>query len=227
MNKWVLWRLTLVAAALVSTAGAMDLATMVKEHKAASAMLTARALVLTREGHVAVPYKAGEAAVTAVDALDSVQAAYAQLLPEGEKPEFTITCRDGHLYSYVNREGQKSTVDEVWKKGDDKEFNVVYYATGKRFFGHFQALIHLQATPNAKGQVDYRLLVRASPENRFWRFVVSRIGVVKLFFRSKTDEVAGLSEQILVRLCQQPSAARAEPVEAAVVPSSADTTAGP
>lgn len=178
-----------------------ELAELVKAHANATAMLTARSLVLTRQGHVAAAYPVAAKVFTAADALDRVQAAYAELLPPGEKPEFRVTSEKAGVYSYINRDKQTSVVEEVWKAGDAEGFDVVFYVTGERFFGRFRALIHLHATPAARGEIDYGLLVRASPDNAVWRFVVSRLGLVRTFFRSKTAEVSALAERICARLC--------------------------
>jgi hypothetical protein len=105
-------------------------------------------------------------------------------------------------YRYTNRKKQESEILEVCKVHNTGDaFHVVYHARGERFFGEFEALIHVRAAEADNGLVRYRLSVYAYPENRLSRFVARNVGVVRRYFESKAAEVSVLAVEICCRLC--------------------------
>ena len=189
----------------------MDLAEMVREHPPSVLLLATSELQVCREGTVHAPFTAIRDTLMVPEGLELVQKAYVCQLSAGESPEFTLTKVRTGVYSYVNNEKQESIVEEVHHSSKMDAFDIVYRITGNRFFGHFQALLHLHASPDAMGEVSYRVRVLVHPENRFWRFLVANVGMIHRFFRQETEEVSVLAEGICAKIFLQPLPAVARP----------------
>jgi hypothetical protein len=136
-----------------------------------------------------------------VNLLDDVQAAYAQRLGEGEKPEFVIAQESTNRWSYVNKSGHESVIQELHRAIQTNGNNaaVVYYTEGERFFGKFRAIIEVLVQPAGEGDASrYEVAVYAYPVNSFSRFFARHLGVVDRFFRDKTREIT----QLAVTICR-------------------------
>lgn len=134
-----------------------------------------------------------------VNLLDDVQAAYARMLGEGEKPEFVITQETTNRWSYVNKSGHASVIEELHRaiQTNGNEAAVVYFTEGERFFGKFRAVIEVAVRPDEDGAAShYEVAVYAYPVNSFSRFFARHLGVVDRFFRDKTREITHLAVSI-------------------------------
>lgn len=139
------------------------------------------------------------------DLLLSVQAAYSDLLKEGEEPEFVITEEAPGTYRYVNREEQKTEIRELHRKPNEKgEKIVVLYSKGERSFGSFQALTHVRvyAHPELPGHTQWSVQVFAYPENGFSRFFARTFGLAQRYFDRKTADLSELVTRICLHLLQ-------------------------
>jgi hypothetical protein len=180
-----------------------ELAALLKDLPAPLALLAKRPIHVHVAGQVDAPF--GRAAAMFLDdgVLADVQAAYARQLPPGETPEFVVHQLAPGLYSYVNKDRQRSEVRELYKAlGADDALNAAYLAQGKRFFGRFEALIHLYARPTDDGAVAYDLNVYARPDSALCR-MIGRLPPVQRFFAAKTREVADLSARPCAHLTRQ------------------------
>ncbi|MCS6771716.1 MAG: hypothetical protein NZ740_06780 [Kiritimatiellae bacterium] len=175
---------------------ALDTRERVSSHGAASRLLSNHPIVVGTSGFVPIPYESAVRIFESASLLADIQSEYARLLPPGEKPEFQITQIESNRYYYVNRSGQETWIDEIHRghhEGPSTE--VVFYARGTRFFGPFEALIHIGAGPDGEGSA-YRVRVFAYPENSVSRFLARHLRIVELFFRSKTAEIEKLAVKI-------------------------------
>ncbi len=135
--------------------------------------------------------------------ISDVQSTYAALLPPSEKPEFVVEQTASNAWYYVNKNDEESSVTELLRDipvGGDA--TIAYLVKGERFFGDFDALIHIVV----KGQPEdvactYTATVWAWPHNRFARFFARHLGLVEKFFDSKTKDLAELSERVASHLC--------------------------
>jgi hypothetical protein len=154
-------------------------------------------------GTVPAEYGAAMLVFESPSLLTDVQAAYASLLPDGEKPEFLIQQAAPKAWFYINRKGERTDITEIARKQtSDTAFDIIYYSAGKRFFGDYQAVIHVQISKDAE-QSRYAAMVYAYPENAFSRFFARRLGLVERFFKKKTAEMSGIISTITCNLCEK------------------------
>lgn len=162
-------------------------------------VITSHYIRIEGAGSLDVPFAAAHHLFLQENILDTIQQAYAQLLKEGETPEFTIKQhRVGH-WSYVNKADQFSEIIELHRRIDaDQPASLVLFTRGERFFGSFRAVITVHVTPVSPETSCYEVEVLAYPENSFSRFFARRLGLAERFFRDKTKEVTDLT----VRICR-------------------------
>ena len=139
--------------------------------------------------------------------LREVQEAYADLLGEGETPEFTIHQTSTNTYYYVNKDDERTDISEV-VRGPEKAgtFDLVYYSFGKRFFGRYEAVIHIRLMQGPNDELRYVCTVYAYPENGFSRFFARHLGLVERYFNDKTEHMDGIISSIAGTLCQSDKA---------------------
>lgn len=136
--------------------------------------------------------------------MTNVQRAYCELIAEGGTPEFTINQTSTNTYYYINKDGERTDITEVLKrKTSDTTFDMVLYSAGQRFFGNYQALIHVQIVDVGNGSVSYVSSVYAYPENAVSRFFARHLGLVNRYFKSKTSQMTDIITAISCRLCGQ------------------------
>ncbi|MGE4488606.1 MAG: hypothetical protein AB7E95_03565 [Kiritimatiellales bacterium] len=136
------------------------------------------------------------------DLLDAVQREYAAMLPAGESPEFEVKEVGPGRYFYLNCKKQESHVHELLRDaGPDGKLHAVYKISGERFFGDFQALVHVVITDTGNGRVGYSAEVYAWPENTFCRVLARGLQfAVESFFNRETRHMTQLVLDICTRL---------------------------
>ena len=136
--------------------------------------------------------------------LTEVQQAYCELLTKDGTPEFTIRQESTNDYFYVNRKGQRTNITEVLRRQtSDDAFDIILYSTGKRFFGSYQAIIHVQLTRESEESTRYTASVYAYPENRISRFFARSMNLVERYFKKKTAHLTEIVTTISCSLCAQ------------------------
>ncbi len=194
---------------LLAAPGAFALPTQlrVQEDADARAVLSRPCIEVTATGRVELPYEGLARAFSSENLLGDLQREYTRQLPAGERPEFVIVQTQPGLYHYVNRSGQESHIREVHRGAHEGPITeLVLHTWGKRFFGRFEAVIHVAVRPDEAGGVTYDALVYAWPDNGVSRFLARHLGLVKQYFRSKTREIEALSTRIGAALCASPLA---------------------
>lgn len=140
--------------------------------------------------------------------LTRIQAEYARTLPAGKSPEFTVRQSSPTSWYFINAQQERTDIAQVAERmADNDTFELAYYTEGSRFFGFYQALIHVRLT-ECGDSTGYTVAVYAYPANGFSRFFARHLNLVGRYFRSKTDEISALAVQISTRLCspEQPNA---------------------
>jgi hypothetical protein len=133
--------------------------------------------------------------------LTRVQEEYEKLLPPGKCPEFTVQQSATNTWFYINKKQERTDITEVAGRMNGADtFDLAYYTQGRRFFGFYQALIHIRLTGTGNS-TGYTVAVYAYPENGFSRFFARHLQLVEKYFRSKTDEISAIAVQISTRLC--------------------------
>lgn len=133
--------------------------------------------------------------------LTRVQEEYEKMLPPGRRPEFTVQQSATNIWFYINKKQERTDITEVAsRQGGGDMFDLAYYTQGRRFFGLYQALIHIRLT-GIGNSTKYTVAVYAYPENNFSRFFARHLQLVEKYFRSKTGEVSDVAVRISTRLC--------------------------
>lgn len=162
-------------------------------------VLKAHHILITGDGDIDISYAEARNLFLQENILDAVQQAYAQLLEEGEKPEFVIEQHGDRRWSYVNKAGQYSEIIELHRDIEESQpARLVLYAEGERFFGNFRAIIKVNVNEVSASSCQYRVTVYAYPENAVSRFFARHLGIAERFFRYKTKEITDLT----VRICK-------------------------
>jgi hypothetical protein len=133
--------------------------------------------------------------------LTRVQEEYEKLLPAGKRPDFIVQQSTANTWFYINKKQERTDITEVAGRMNGADtFDLAYYTQGDRFFGAYEALIHIRLTGTGNS-TDYTVAVYAYPGNGFSRFFARHLQLVERYFRSKTGEISELAVRISTRLC--------------------------
>ncbi len=171
----------------------------------AAAVLDRKSIDVAASGQVQADFHTAMKLFLREDMMELVQAQYAAMLPAGESPRFSLVQTSPGVYSYTNRDQETSEIVECFKIVDESgEFQLLYLTHGERFFGRFEALIHIQAKPAATpGATDFTVQIHACPQNRVSRAIITRLPVVPWYFRRRTHEMVKVGSAISTELCRQ------------------------
>jgi hypothetical protein len=165
------------------------------------ALLDKKFIFAQTGGTVPVPIDSAIGMLQQPDFLTRVQDEYAGTLPPGARPEFTVQQSSSNTWYFINAYQERTDITEVAHgEAAPETFDLVYYTEGRRFFGFYQALIHVRLSA-AGGATDYTVAVYAYPENGISRFFARHLNLVDKHFRSKTGEISALAVRIGARLC--------------------------
>lgn len=154
-------------------------------------------------GQVPVNYEQALEVLQDPGLMVNVQDAYCRLIDEDGEPEFSIRQTSSNAYFYVNRKGERTDITEVIRREtSDSSFDIVYFSAGQRFFGEYQALIHVRITAEEESNTRYTASVYAYPENAVSRFFARRLGLVKRYFKKKTEHMTEIITAISCSLCE-------------------------
>ncbi|MBN2703388.1 MAG: hypothetical protein JXR23_04170 [Pontiellaceae bacterium] len=184
---------------------ALDTESLLEDGPAKALLQGKKPILADVSGNIAVEFDQALRVLKKDSLLQDIQAAYGELLPENEAPEFTIYTSSTNAYYYINKKGERTDIEEVVRrKTSDDSFEMVYYSYGKRFFGKYKAVIHVCIKRDmTSGMVMYDASVYAYPENAFSRFFARHLGLVEDYFEDKTDEMTGIITSISQSLCKE------------------------
>lgn len=174
---------------------------LVSSDMQSQALLDKKFIFAQTGGSVPVPVDSAIGILQQPDFLTRVQDEYANTLPSGKLPEFTVQQSSPNTWYFINAHQERTDITEVARHlRESGAFDLAYYTEGRRFFGFYQALIHVRL--NSSGDsTDYTVAVYAYPENGLSRFFARHLNLVDKYFRSKTDEISALAVQISAQLC--------------------------
>jgi len=186
-----------VSASAVELAETVDLVTEARSR----ALLDQKFISAETGGTVPVSIQSAISVLQQPSFLTCVQEEYEKMLPPGKRPEFTVQQSSSNTWFFINGNQERTDIAEVAGRltGADT-FDLAYYTQGRRFFGHYQALIHIRLT-GAGDSTAYTVAVYAYPENGFSRFFARHLQLVEKYFLSKTSEISELAVQISTKLC--------------------------
>ena len=202
-------RMLLLSAALFAAAAGQALETVQLLPTGPSRALLEGKKPILAEMHGVVPVNFGEAlsVLRHPQFIHHVQQAYNERIDDDGIPEFTIQQASTNTYFYVNRKGERTDITEILRQqAADSEFDMILHSTGRRSFGQYQAVIHIQVTAAGEEESDYTAMVYAYPENAVSRFFARHLGLVERYFRKKTVQLTSMITTITLNLCEKNAA---------------------
>lgn len=199
----------LATASFAVSARALDTLALLEGGAAKELLENRKPILATIEGEVPVSYAKAVMLFERPAFLQDIQDAYAEELAEDGTPEFTIHQTSSNTYFYVNKNGERTDIEEVVRKTteDGSAMDLVFYSTGKRSFGNYRALIHAHMVSFGTNTTHFKAVVYAYPENAVGRFLARHLGIVERYFRGKTGEMTGIITTIAQRMCESESEA--------------------
>jgi hypothetical protein len=189
----------LAAGLLALNAGAQTLDTKALLDDTETRALLEKKCVRTKTaGGVDVGFEQAVDMLSRPDSVQRVQEEYARSVSEDGKAAFPIVEDKPGAYHYVNAEGRRTDVVERYRgtSGEDR-FDVVLQASGKRFFGRYDVVVHVRVVDAAESGSAYVAQIHAYPHNFFARFLARNLGLVERYFGRNTARI----EQIAQKIC--------------------------
>jgi hypothetical protein len=198
-----LWLILLATRPLLAYT-ATEISDMVAPYAQAQKLLERKTIRVKDSGNVNLAFADLRKAFLRTSLLEDVQSAYEDMLPEGEDAEFEIMRVSENEYTYENKKGQQSRIQEILRsERKDGGIDLILFTSGDRFFGYYESLIVIQARPETEMTSIYNVDVFAYPENGFSRFFARHLKLVERFFDSKSDEIIELTVEIGKILCTE------------------------
>ena len=127
--------------------------------------------------------------------LEELYKKYLDKLDAGEDPRILIKAgtheieEEPVVYDYRNSKGETSRITDVHRQWVDNDtFEFVLFVEGKRFFGPFMTLVHVQIHELEEGHFQFDADVYAYPVYSFYRFFMKNLNLIESYFEDHTDE---------------------------------------
>lgn len=203
--------LLLAATATAASDERSRLATLIKDRPEA-ALLEKRCIRADCAGLVAVGFSSATTVLTRPDFLSAAQAEFVRAFPELVAGGVTVTTTAPGEYHYINEEHHRTDVVELYRQSTDVgTFDIVLLASGRRFFGSYDAIIHIRLLDAATAGTAYTAQIHAYPRSFATRFLARRFGTIERYFAQSSTDIAWLAGQIIAGL-SQPVVAESAPV---------------
>lgn len=194
----------LVSLVLGAWVGAADQPVVKAPDPDEARMLSLKTLRIPVEGCITGSFSKAYGVLQDSNLLERVEHAYANQLPAGQKPEFHVMSQGAGLYYYVNKNGERCDIREVWRRTDtNTQFCCAFYVQGERAFGRFESLIVMKvaARPAALPEMlAYEVDIRVWPHGAVVRVFLRYMPGVERYFQNKTVEMRGIISGIFTRL---------------------------
>jgi hypothetical protein len=179
----------------------------IQDMQKAQDVLAKNFIHITGQGTVGVCYDTTKLLLEEPDVILTIQAAYADLLGEGQEPEFEIQEDGPGTYHYVNQKEQQTRITELYRAFTaEGHLEMVLHTEGERSFGEFRALTYVIVRPceEEAGLSQWDVQVFAYPESGFSRFFARTFGIAQRYFTRKTSELSELITEICLHVVTVP-----------------------
>jgi hypothetical protein len=182
--------LTLLASSIVASASVSELVGTSPE---SLAVLEKKCIQAGTGGELALPFEGVVEMLGQSNLFTRAQSTYADMLPEGKQPTVAVTQLGDNRYHTVNKKGQGTDITEVYRNSLTADtIDSVYHVKARRFFGLFEAVIHVQGEKLSSETTTYSVDVYAYPHNRLVRGITRQLHLVQRFFNKKTDHITNV-----------------------------------
>ncbi len=107
-------------------------------------------------------------------------------------------------YYYINEKGKRENLAELYRKQTDAySFDYLVLASGKRFFGPYDVIIHLQIIDAGPIGIVFSINTHAYPHNWGTRFLVHKFGPVKKYFKNQVKFISYVAREVSIGLCEK------------------------
>jgi hypothetical protein len=135
------------------------------------------------------------------DLVECLQAAYRRSVSKDGTLDYPIIQDGPCSYHYINEDGRRTDLTELYRgRTAEGRYELVYHASGRRFFGRYEVLIHVRLFDAGPAGTAYSAQVHAYPHNAPLRFLARRFGTVERYFQRKTRIITRVSEKISMGL---------------------------
>ena len=140
------------------------------------------------------------------DLVQRIQREYRCSVSKDGTIDFPIVGTGNDEYHYVNEKNQRTDLFELCRRQTSgTTFDLIYHATGKRFFGKYEVLIHIRAIDAGPAGTIYTASIHAYPHNGPVRFFARKLGTIERYFQRKTRMIARVSTKICTGKDDYPS----------------------
>ncbi|WP_372794999.1 hypothetical protein [Pontiella sp.] len=191
-----------ITLSLALTSFALNTADLVSDPEA-RAILNRKCIRLGTSEVLPVSFKTACAVLKNPDLVIAVQEEFARSISDNGTVDFPIIGNGENRYYYINEKGRRTDLVELYRKQtDDRAFDYIVWAGGKRTFGYYDVIIHLQVTDLGDLGIVYSVNVHAWPHSWLTR-TSHRIGLTRSYFRSNMKLIAWVAREIATGLCEQ------------------------
>jgi hypothetical protein len=181
---------------LVACASALETDNIIAD-PAAKELLAKKCIRASTAGVVQIPFEKLSAAMARPDLIPAAQREYARSVASDGKIKFPVVADAKGCYHYINEKGQRTDIIELARKQNGLDsLDIVLIAGGKRFFGKYEAIIHVRFSNADTAGSIYAAEVHAYPHNPAWRFLVRRLGMIERFFKKKTSVIEDIVKAV-------------------------------
>ncbi len=198
--KWILIQMMFVLCAASSFGlGTAELVT--DEH--ALEVLGKKCIRLGTSEVLPIQFQTARAVLERPDLAQAAQIVFAESISENGAVDFPVIEDAPRKYHYISEKGQRTDITELYRElTDEHTFDYIVLASGKRFFGGFDVVVHLQVIDAEEAGVVYSVITHAYPRNWLTRFSATKIGVTKNYFKKKMKLISWVAREIAVNLCE-------------------------
>ncbi len=151
-----------------------------------------------------IPFETACKVLSKSTLLKLAQDEFGRSISKNGNVDFPVIQTAPNTYYYINEKGHRADLTELYRKQtDESSFNYVILASGKRFFGQYDVIIHLQIIDAGQSGIIYAVSMHAYPHNMLTRFSARKIGPVKKYFKKKMKLISYVAREVAVGLCRK------------------------
>lgn len=133
----------------------------------------------------------------------AVQAEFVRSISENGQVDFPVIGNGDDRYYYINEKGKRTDIVELYRKQtDERFFDYIVMASGKRKFGYYDVIIHLQVTDLGDLGILYSVNVHAWPHNWLTR-TSHKVGLTRSYFKKNMKLISWVAREVGTGLCEQ------------------------
>ncbi|MBT8042707.1 MAG: hypothetical protein KJN98_06020, partial [Pontiella sp.] len=175
---------------------ALETAEFVQEADA-KALLAKKCIRAETSGLIAIGFDAATRALGRNDLLKAVRNEYTRSISKSGKVDIDVVETAPGRYHYFNDRNKRVDIIELYRKQtDETSFDIVMQASGKRFFGRYDVIIHVRVIDALDAGVVYTARIHAYPHNGPIRFLARRTGAIERYFRKNTRTIDWVARTI-------------------------------